>query len=35
MGADGNKAPGLDGFTFKFTQYFWLDLKGEIVTLFE
>lgn len=34
MGANGNKAPGLDGFTFKFAQTFWLELKGELMPLF-
>lgn len=34
MGADGNKAPCLDGFTFKFAQRFWTDLKGKLLSMF-
>lgn len=35
MRADGNKAPGPDGFTFKFVQTFWKDLKGELLKWFQ
>lgn len=34
MGADGNKAPSSDGFTFKFAQKFWPELKKELLALF-
>lgn len=35
MGADRNKAPSTDGFTFKFAQAFWLDLKDEVLKMFK
>lgn len=34
MGADGNKAPGPDGFSFKFFQSFWSNFKGDVLPLF-
>lgn len=34
-GVDGNKAPGLDGFTFRFTQMCWPELKGKLTSLFD
>lgn len=34
MATDRNKAPGSDGFTFKFAQIFWMDLKRELLSLF-
>lgn len=35
MSVDRNKAPDLDGFTFKFVQAFWSELKGEVLSLFQ
>lgn len=33
MSADDNKAPGSDGFTLKFAQKFWADLREELTSL--
>lgn len=35
MSTNGNKAPGSYGFTFKFAQFFWSELKEEVVLMFE
>lgn len=35
MRADGNKAPSANGFTFRFVQTFWKDLKGELLKWFQ
>lgn len=35
MSGDGNKAYGLDGFTFKFAHVFLSELKEEVISMFE
>lgn len=35
MSADENKAPGPDGFPFKFAQMFLLEFKEEIISIFD
>lgn len=34
MESDGNKMPSPNGFTFKFIQLFWSNLKGQLMALF-